>query len=129
MQICISFRSRSDLVLDADHSLDFLSNLVLQACISFCSVSNKSGASLFLPCSHKRTAAHMFSCILTQNTSFPEFLICFCPLALLASKEIFRLRVSKNRVSKHDSSFASHSNRIDFVLESPPSICSVGFRT
>ena len=37
-QICISFRSRSDLVLDADHSLDFLSEicLVLQVCISFC---------------------------------------------------------------------------------------------
>ena len=36
MQIRISFRSRSDLVLDADHALDF-SYLVLQACISFCS--------------------------------------------------------------------------------------------
>ena len=29
------------------------SYLALQACISFCSVSDKSGASLFLPCSHK----------------------------------------------------------------------------
>ena len=44
MQICIAFRSRSDLVLDADHALDFLSDLVLQACISFCSVLDKSGA-------------------------------------------------------------------------------------
>ena len=35
MQISISFQSRSDLVLDADHALDFLSNLVLQVCISF----------------------------------------------------------------------------------------------
>ena len=53
MQIHISFRSRSDLVLDADHAFDFLSYLVLQACISLCSVSDTSGASLFLPCSHK----------------------------------------------------------------------------
>ena len=45
--------SRSDLVLDADNALDFVSYLVLQACISFCSVSDKGGASLFLPCSHK----------------------------------------------------------------------------
>ena len=59
MQIRISFRSHSDLVLDADHALDFLSYLVLQACISFCSVSDKSGASLFLPCSHKNAVAHM----------------------------------------------------------------------
>ena len=44
MQICISFRSRSDLVLDADHDLDFLSDLAFQACISFYSVLNKSGA-------------------------------------------------------------------------------------
>ena len=47
--------------LDADHALEgfFLSDLVLQACISFCSVSDKSGASLFLPCSHKNVVAHM----------------------------------------------------------------------
>ena len=43
----ISFRSRSDLVLDADHALDFVSYLVLQACISFCSVSDQTGAALF----------------------------------------------------------------------------------
>ena len=59
MQLRISFQSRSDLVLDADHALDFLSYLVLQACISFCSVSDKSGASLFLPCSHKNALAHI----------------------------------------------------------------------
>ena len=59
MQIRISFRSRSDLVLDTDHALDFLSYLVLQACISFCSVSDKSGESLFLPCSHKNAVAHI----------------------------------------------------------------------
>ena len=42
MQIRISFRSRSDLVLDADQSLDFLGTyLVFQACISFCCVSDK----------------------------------------------------------------------------------------
>ena len=59
MQIRISFRCRSDLVLDADHALDFLSYLVLQVCISFCSVSDKSGVSLFLPCSHKTALAHI----------------------------------------------------------------------
>ena len=37
----------------------FLSYLVLQACISVCSVSDKSGASMFLPCSHKNAVAHM----------------------------------------------------------------------
>ena len=48
-------------VLDADHALGFfLSCPVLQACISFCSVSDKSGASLFLPCSHKNAVAHVF---------------------------------------------------------------------
>ena len=35
MQICISFRSHSDLVLDADHASDFPSDLAFQACISF----------------------------------------------------------------------------------------------
>ena len=44
MQIRISFRSRSDLVPDADHALDFLSDLAFEACISFYSVLNKSGA-------------------------------------------------------------------------------------
>ena len=60
MQIHISFRSRSDLVLDADYALDF-SYLVLQAGISFCSVSDKTGASLFLPSSHRNAAAHTVS--------------------------------------------------------------------
>ena len=53
LKLC-KFVSRSDLVLiflDADHFLDFLSYLVLQACISFFSVSDKSGALLFLHCS------------------------------------------------------------------------------
>ena len=56
--------SRSDLV----HSLDFLgtqealvSNLVLQACILLCSVSDKSGTLLFRPCSHKNAIAHLSS--------------------------------------------------------------------
>ena len=60
----MQFMSRSDLVLisvlDADHSLDF-SYLVLQACISSCSVSDKAGALLFLPFSHKNAIAHMLS--------------------------------------------------------------------
>ena len=44
MQICMSFRSRSDLVLDDDHALDyFLSDLAFQARISFYSVFDKSG--------------------------------------------------------------------------------------
>ena len=33
--------------------------LVLQACISFCSVSDKSGALLFLPCLYKSAAAQI----------------------------------------------------------------------
>ena len=33
--------------------------LVLQACISFCSVSDNRGAPLFLPCSHKNAVAHI----------------------------------------------------------------------
>ena len=38
MQIRISLRSRFDLVLDADHTLDFFILSRLQACISFYSV-------------------------------------------------------------------------------------------
>ena len=53
MHLRILFQSRSDLVLDADLASDVLSYLVLQACFSFCSVSDKSGGFLFLPCSHK----------------------------------------------------------------------------
>ena len=48
MQFCISFRSRSDLLLTIPWIC--LSHLVLQACISCCSVSEKSGALLFWPC-------------------------------------------------------------------------------
>ena len=59
MQLRISFRSRSDLVLDADHSLDFTSNLVLQACISLYSVLGKSGAWMFLPRSFKNAVAQL----------------------------------------------------------------------
>ena len=44
MQLRIAFRSRYDLVLDADHALDFLSYLVFQARISLSSVLDKSGA-------------------------------------------------------------------------------------
>ena len=54
MQICMSFRSRSDLVLDAEHSLYFLPCLVLQP-------SDKSGALLVLPCSHKNAVARIFT--------------------------------------------------------------------
>ena len=56
-----SFRSRSDLVVDADHALDFLSYLAFQVCISFYSVLDKSGAWMFLPCSIKNAVAHMVS--------------------------------------------------------------------
>ena len=35
MQLPISFRSRSDLVLDADHALDFLSHLVFRRVARF----------------------------------------------------------------------------------------------
>ena len=51
----ISFWSRSD----ADYALDFLSDLAFQACISFCSVLDKSGAWMFLACSIKNAVAHM----------------------------------------------------------------------
>ena len=44
VQLHISFRSHSDLVLDADHALDFFSDLAFQACISFYSVLDKDGA-------------------------------------------------------------------------------------
>ena len=44
VQLRISFQSRSDLDLDAEHALDFLSYLVFQACILFCSALDKSGA-------------------------------------------------------------------------------------
>ena len=43
LKLC-NFVSSSDLVLDADHVLDLLSDLAFQACISFCSVLDKSGA-------------------------------------------------------------------------------------
>ena len=59
MQLRISFRSRSDLVLDADHALDFSSDLALQACISFYCVLDKSGAWMFLPCLIKNAVAHI----------------------------------------------------------------------
>ena len=50
--------------------------LILQACISFCSVSDKSGASMFLPCSRKNAVAHvcwMFVC----DCLVPQFLCRF----------------------------------------------------
>ena len=43
LKLC-KFVSRSDLVLDAYHALDFLSDLAFQACISLYSVLDKSGA-------------------------------------------------------------------------------------
>ena len=53
VQACISFRSRSDLVLDADHSLDFLGwQFPILLCRRASRFSDKTGASLFLPCSH-----------------------------------------------------------------------------
>ena len=41
MHIRISFRSHSDLAVDADHTLGFLSYPVLQACISFVAFQTK----------------------------------------------------------------------------------------
>ena len=54
--------SRSNLFLvsfwNADHSLDFVGTyLVLQACISCFSASDKNGAFLLLPCSHRNAVA------------------------------------------------------------------------
>ena len=62
MQIRLSFRSRSDLVLDADHALDLTNpiSFVRRRASRICSVSDRSGASLFLPCSSSWSAvAHM----------------------------------------------------------------------
>ena len=57
MQILISFRSRPDLV--SCHALDFLSDLAFQACISFYSVLDKSGACMFSTCSMKNAVARI----------------------------------------------------------------------
>ena len=71
MQIRVSVWSRSDLVLDAANALDFCPYLVLQACISFYSVSDKSGTSMFLPCSHKTAVAHVVTCTCVLQESIP----------------------------------------------------------
>ena len=42
--------------------------LALQACISFCSVSDKSVALLRLPCSHKTVVAHIFAALLASGS-------------------------------------------------------------
>ena len=70
MQSCISFRSRSDLVLDADHLGLSRNPRSLRNAGNFLSrftgahlvyrVSDQSGALLFLPCSHKNAIAHMW---------------------------------------------------------------------
>ena len=36
-----------------------ISYLVLQACVSFCITSDKCGACLFVPCSHKNDVVHV----------------------------------------------------------------------
>ena len=57
-----------------ENSLDFLGTyLALQACLSFCSVSIKSGASLFLPCSHKNAVAHMIHGDDPDDPNHPRF--------------------------------------------------------
>ena len=76
LKLC-KFVSRSDLVLISFWMLTIpwtpqepkkpkqmlvVSYLALQACISLCSVSEKSGALLFLPCSHKNVVAHIGNC-------------------------------------------------------------------
>ena len=95
MHFCISIRSRSDLALDAEHFLtsqepgklkDMLvvSHLALQACISFCSFSDKSGALLFSPCSHGNDVAHVYfpriwvmqRCLAVWPTNVLESKIC-----------------------------------------------------
>ena len=74
----------------------FLSYLVLQACILFCSVSGKSGVSMFMPGLHKNAAAHIFFLSLSlfldiqsesqkkiwintqSNSSSPRYFVRFC---------------------------------------------------
>ena len=61
LKLC-KFVSRSDLVLDADHALDFLRTyLVLQGCISYWGASDKCGALLFLRCSHINAVVRVFA--------------------------------------------------------------------
>ena len=71
MQLRISFRSRSDLV--PDHALEFPSYLVFQACLSFCSVLDTSGASMFSPCSHKSAVAHVIREFLQRERHMVPF--------------------------------------------------------
>ena len=82
MQIRISFRSRSDLVLDADQALDLLSDLASQACISFCSVS---------PCLHESALAHIYIYIY----------ICICQRPHLVGTFLgFKMSKSRGREEK-----------------------------
>ena len=46
--------------------------LVLPACISFCSVSGKSGSLLFLPCSQNNAAAHIEQWKTQEDPTWPQ---------------------------------------------------------
>ena len=59
LKLC-KFVSRSDLVLDADHSLDYLSYLALEACISFWRFQREWRTSVFA-LFDKNAAAHVLS--------------------------------------------------------------------
>ena len=59
-----------------------ISYLALQACLSFCSVSDTSGASLLLPCSQKDAVAHLLGEIL----GVPGFAVMLCTNMLQVQK-------------------------------------------
>ena len=80
-------RSRSDLVLDADHALDCASYLVLQASISFCSVSDQSAALLFFLCSHENAVAHI-------NCWWPNmWFSTFASFCMISTEQTFRCNI------------------------------------
>ena len=60
LQICISFRSRSDLVLDADHALDFYPPSFYKRVSRFVVFQTNVAHLCFLHCSHRNVVAHMF---------------------------------------------------------------------
>ena len=74
MQIYISFRSRPDLVLDADHALIFKPISFCRPCISFCSVSDKVAHLCFCLVRINKALAHRFY-VMTPKISSPE---CLC---------------------------------------------------
>ena len=116
-----------------------VSFLVLQACISFCSVSNKSGAFLFLPCSHKDSVADVseaqkialvaVSCRVSGSAlRRPRFIGVTLRLTFPRAKlrrQIFmtRAEVWAKNWAKNWAKFSAHF-RASFALQNDPQIFS-----